>query len=122
MSITLTNPTTLSINGLTVESDANAALTYMEVVYPTQVRLFYSYGSTSGQVFTPGSTVGKVIVTVNLVTGAWTSTSGTSGTMSGAGLTALQNAAINLQNAFENFAVNNSIIAGTQVAWTTAEV
>ena len=51
MSITLTNSAVLSVNGLVAETDPNASLYYMELVFPSSVRLFYGYGSTSGSVF-----------------------------------------------------------------------
>jgi len=127
MSITLTNAAVLNINGAVAESDPNASLYYMEISFIAgttgiQARLFYGYGATSGQTFSPGnsgsSLIPKVIVTVNLVTGAWSSNTGLSGTVSGAGFTAVQNDILALANIAETFAVNNNIIDGTQVSWT----
>jgi len=120
MSITLTNAAVLSINGAVTESDANASLYYFELSFPNSVRLFYGFGTTVGSVFTPGTQLPKVIVTLNLVTGAWTSTNGLSGTVSGAGFTAVQNDFLALVNIAETFAVNNSLVVGTQVPWTSA--
>ena len=116
MSITLTNAASVSINGAAQESDATGALTYAEFVYPHGLRLFYSYGNTAGQVFTPGA-LPKVIVNVDLTTGIWTSSNGLNGTLGSAALTALQNASVGLRNGLESFAVNNSILPGSTVAW-----
>ena len=59
MSITLATIAALSINGAVQESDANAALTYMEVTFPTTMRLFFTYGNMSGGVFTPGTQLAR---------------------------------------------------------------
>jgi hypothetical protein len=120
MSITLTALATLGIGGVTVESDANAELYYFELSFPSSVRLFYGFGTTVGSVFTPGTQLPKVIVNLSLLTGAWTSSNGLSGTVSGAGFTAVQNDFLALVNVAETFAVNNSIVAGTQVPWTSS--
>jgi hypothetical protein len=119
MSITLTNAAILSINGAVAESDANAEFYYLELSFPSSVRLFYGFGTPVGSTFTPGTQLPKVIVTLNLVTGAWTSTNGLSGTVSGAGFTAVQNDFLALVNIAETFAVNNNIVVGTTVPWTT---
>jgi hypothetical protein len=39
MSITLTNAAVLNINGAVAESDANATLYYLELSFPSSVRL-----------------------------------------------------------------------------------
>jgi hypothetical protein len=119
MSITLSSLASLSIGGIAIESDANSALTYIELTsFPRSVRLFFSFGATTGQLFAAGPTIPKVIVTVDLVTGVWTSSNGLSGTLGAAGLQALQTVTLNLRNGLENFAVNQNIVAGTFVAWT----
>jgi hypothetical protein len=120
MSITLTNAAVLSINGAVAESDANAELYYLELSFPSSVRLFYGFGTAVGSVFTPGTQLPNVIVTVNLLTGVWASTNGLSGTASGAGFTAVQNDFLALVNIAETFAVNNNIVVGTTVPWTSS--
>ena len=119
MSITLSQAASLNINGSVVESDANVALYYMEVNFPCAVRLFYAFGTTSGQSFTAGSQVPRVIVNLNLHTGVWTSSNGLSGTVSGGGFTTAQGDFVTLANLAETLAVNTGVISGTQVAWTT---
>jgi hypothetical protein len=123
MSITLATIAALSINGAVQESDANAALTYMEVTFPTTMRLFFTYGNMSGGVFTPGTQLAKVIVTVNLQTSLWSSSNGLSGAFSNnavAWATFLANL-LAIQNTVESTAVNASVIPGTDVPWTSAE-
>jgi hypothetical protein len=118
MSITLSNAAVVSIGGSTVESDANSAATYMEVSFPNIIRLYFDYGTTAGQVFTPGVRVGRVIVSIDLVTGIWSGSNGTSGTLVGAALTNLQATVKGWRNAAETFAVNQNVLPGSQVAWT----
>ena len=120
MSITLTNSAVLNINGAVAESDANATLFYVELNFPSSVRLFYGYGTTVGSVFTPGTQVPRIIVTLSLITGVWSSNTGLSGTASGAGFTALQTDVLALANDAESFATANSVVIGSGVVWTTA--
>ena len=118
MSITLTNAAVLNINGAVAESDANATLFYLELNFPSSVKLFYGYGTTVGSVFTPGTQVPKIVVTLNLITGVWSSSNGLSGTASGAGFTALQTDVLALANDAESFATANSVVIGSGVVWT----
>lgn len=118
MSITLTNAASLSLNGSTIESDANSAAVYMEVPFPDTVRLVFAYGTTAGQTFTQGSNLGQVSVSISLVTGKWISTNGLSGTLGGGALTTFKSTITGWRNSAETFAVNNSVIVGTTVAWT----
>jgi|ERR1039458_4775465 hypothetical protein len=120
MSINLNQPATMNINGIAAESDANAAITYLEMAYPDSLRIFVAYGATTTTVFTPGASLPKVIISVNLNTGAWSATNGVTGTLLSAGLTTLQNIALNLRNGLESFAVNQAVVAGTAAAWTAA--
>lgn len=92
---------------------------YLELGYPDSLKIFIRYGNTSGQTFIPGNTFSPIIVTVGLKSGAWSSTNGLSGTLLTAGLTALQTIALNLRNGLETFTVNNNIVVGTEVPWTS---
>lgn len=118
MSITLTSAATINLNGVTAESDANSAATSMTVTFPTALTVTLSYGTTSGQNFTPGSKIASVDVTINLVTGAWAATNGVTGTLSGGALTTFKSTVTGWRNSIETFAINNNVIVGTQVAWT----
>jgi hypothetical protein len=123
MSITLATIATLSINGAVQESDANAALMYMEVTFPTTMRLFFTYGNMSGGIFTPGTQLNKVIVTVDLQTSVWSSNTGLSGAFSANAVSwaSFLNSLLSIQNAGESVAVSASVIPGTDVPWTSAE-
>lgn len=118
MSITLSQLASMSIGGVVTESNANAALVYMEIGFPNIVKLFFNYGNTAAQVFSAGSSLPKIIVTMDLKTGKWSSSSGLAGTLIPASLLLLQTATLNLRNGLENFAVNNAIVAGAAVPWT----
>jgi hypothetical protein len=121
-SITLTNTTTVSQGGSTVESDAAAAVMSISVDFqaaqPIMVVVF-KQGTVAGVTLVPGTVTSAtpITVSVNLTTGAWASTSGPSGTLSGAALTSLLTSLKGLRNTDETFAVNNAIITGTQVPW-----
>lgn len=117
MSITLTNPISLTVGGVAQSTDAQAAAIYLEVVFPDQIRMFFRSGTVAAGVFSAGAITGPVIVSVNTTTGAWVSTSGQSGNLSGPGLTNLQNTLKGWRNAMENFAVNQNLFPGTAVAW-----
>jgi hypothetical protein len=124
MSINLTTTATITA-GSTTESDANMALTYLEFSFPNSVRLFFSYGNTTGQVFAQGTVFPQLIVVMSLHDGTWTANNGTSGTALTAGLTALQTGLVNLRNGFETFALTPegsppvSLVPGTLTAWTS---
>jgi hypothetical protein len=125
MSISLTTTATVSVGGTTIETDANLALTYAEIVFPTSIRLFFNYGTTAAQTFAKGTVVPQIIVTMSLHDGTWTSNNGLSGTALSAGLTSLQTGLLALRNGFETFAINAegspplSIAPGTLSAWTS---
>ena len=118
MSITLTTTATVSVNNVVVESDTNAAVTYFEMGYPDSLRVFISYGTTVGQLFTPGTTLPKVIVNYNLHDGTWTSSTGVSGTLTGPQLTAAQGVALSIRNSLETLSAA-TVTPGATVAWTT---
>lgn len=119
MSITLSNTASASINNVTVESDANASVTYFEMSYPDNLKVFTSFGTTAGQVFTPGAVLPKVITNINLHDGTWTSSNGLSGTLTGPQLTAAQTVALSIRNSLETL-LASGVIPGVQTAWTSA--
>lgn len=119
MSITLNVPASVAVNGVTVEADVNAAVTYFELSYPSSIKIFTSYGTTAGQVFTSGTVLPKVVITINLHDGTWSSSNGLSGTLSGAQLTNMQTTALNIRNGLEGL-IALGITPGTAVPWTAA--
>lgn len=122
MSITLAAAaiSTRTLGGVTKETNNTDAVQNLQVDFQQNTLSFTIIGGTlAGQVFTPGSTLAdNVQVTVDLTTGRWNASNGTTGTLNGGGLTALQNTLKSLRNSGETFATGNAIIAGTQVAWT----
>jgi hypothetical protein len=120
MSITLAagQVATVTLGGVTVENDTGGAATQMNVNFAgPDIVLVLTKGVVSGSTFTAGTQT-SISVTINLVTGFWISTNGLSGTLSGAALTNFQTTVKGWRNSVETFAVNNSILPGTQVAWT----
>lgn len=119
MSITLSaaQVSVLTIGGVTVETDAGGAATQMQVSFVgPDIVVTLSKGTVSGSNFSAG-TQADITITIHLATGLWQSSSGLSGTLSGAALTNFQTTVKGWRNAIETFAVNNSILPGTQVAW-----
>jgi hypothetical protein len=119
MSITLaaSQIATVTVGGVTVETDAQGAATRMEVEFGGPfVRVTLRKGTVSGSNFVSG-TQGDVVITIDLGTGNWSASNGPSGTLSGAALTNLQNTVKGWRNSIETFSVNQNILPGTQVAW-----
>jgi hypothetical protein len=124
MSITLTTPKTVSINGVQQENDTQGAATLLSYDFLANVAtLRFSIGSGAPSAFNVGVYDTPILLTVNMTTGAWTAVntqSGTgvgSGTFSGAGFTSFQSQFKSIRNAAETFA-STQFMPGTQVAWT----
>lgn len=116
--INLTTP--FSISGSITESDTIGACTYMVVDYRAQTVTFeFRQGVLASGNITAGNYSPVITMTVSLVTGAWTTSSGQSGTI-GAGALASFNSQIKSdRNLVETFAAGGSgILPGSQVAWT----
>jgi hypothetical protein len=120
MSITLTTAKTVSINGSQVESDTQAAATLLDYDFLANVAtLRFNIGSGAPSAFNIGVYDTPATLTVNMTTGTWSTTSGQSGTFSGAGFTSFQNQFKAIRNAAETFAAAQiTPVLGTQVAWT----
>lgn len=124
MSITL-NAAGVSIKqvgGVTKETDATDALMTIQIDFQANNLVFTLMGGTLvGQVFTPGTAGDSIQVSIDLVSGRWLASNTVTGlpaTLSGAALNGLLTTLKGLRNTGETFAVNNAIVAGTQVAWT----
>jgi len=122
MSITLTTPKQVSINGVVQENDTQGAATVLHYDFNSNVASWrFDIGSGAPSTFNIGVYNVPITLTVNMTTGAWTaeSTGVTlgSGTFSGAGFTSFQNQFKTIRNAAETFAANQ-FMPGTQVAWT----
>ena len=124
MSITLTTGIQVSINGVSRENNTQGAVIGFGVDYLTNTVSFsLAQGGVLSQSgldsFLVGAFAEPVQVTINMVTGAWTSSNGLSGTASGALFTAFQTSLKNTRNALETFsAVTNPILPGAVVNWT----
>ena len=126
MSITLTSPYTVSVNGSQVENDTVGACTGMSLDYLANV-LTYSFaiggltGSPANLNIGPYAQTNSqnVIVTVQLLTGGWSDNHGHSGTIPGAILNPIITQLLANRNTAEGFvAVSGGLMPGTQVAWT----
>jgi hypothetical protein len=123
--ITLTSAATLFVPGAINELDAHATLFYLELSFPTSVRLFYKVGngvnggSPPQGTFTPSTAVPTVVIDLNLATGVWVSNTGLSGIASGDGFIALQNDFLNAVNDAEAFGTAVSAVLGVSESWTS---
>jgi hypothetical protein len=95
-SVLTATPWAISGPGLTSESDAYVSMTGMNIAPGgTVLTATFQYGAAtiiSGKTtaFTPGAQAPYILVTYNLGTSQWSSSSGLSGTMSAAEITAVQ--------------------------------
>jgi hypothetical protein len=124
MSITLSAGaiSTKQVGGVTKETDATDALMTLRVDFQANNLVFTLVGGTlAGQVFTPGTAGDSIEVSIDLVSGRWLASNSATGlpaTLSGAALNTLLTTLKSLRNTGETFAVNNSVVSGSQVAWT----
>jgi hypothetical protein len=129
MSITLTNPITVNEGGKSLENSMSAAVMASDVDFssaPTVVFTFqtvvftFQNGTVNGATLVPGSITGntEIQMSVNLITGAWATSNGLSGTLSAQDLVTLLNGLIPVRNAGEVLAIAYNVIAGQQVPWT----
>lgn len=121
MSITLPASlvTTFTVGGVSVETNGFAACVPIDLDFVANRASFaIKQGVTSGANFTPGAHGSVINVSIDLVSGAWASDSGLSGTLGGAGLTNLNTTLRGLRNSAETFVVSAGIVSGgTQVPW-----
>ncbi len=123
MPITLTNPVVVSQGSNTIESDASAAANHIELNLDQGLAIIrFKNGTLAGGIFTAGTVApGNVVVTINLITGDWTSSTGQSGTLSGVALQTGQQQVETYANGVESFATSQGIIPGTQVPWSSIQ-
>jgi hypothetical protein len=125
MSITLTTPFTVVIGGKQVENDTVGGCTGWSV---DAIGGTVTVQLAVGTILDGNLNVGPqaqanqqgVSITVNLTTGAWTSSNGLSGTLTTAQLAAVVAQFLADRNLIEQLAAGNSeVMPGTQVPWTT---
>jgi hypothetical protein len=126
MSITLTNPTLVEVNGATVENDTDGAATLKNNDYLANQLVFtLRTGTLQSGDLNAGNYGPYVTVTVDLATGNWWSSDSSAngpkmnGTMSASDLANFQSGVAANRNMIEAFAAGPSgIMPGTQVPWT----
>jgi hypothetical protein len=118
MPITLTTGKQVSVNGVQQENDTQGAAITLHMDWTMNVgTLNFSIGSGAPSAFTVGVYDQPVQLVVNMTTGAWSTSIGTSGVFSGAGFTSFQNQFKAIRNAAETFAASQ-FMPGVQVPWT----
>jgi hypothetical protein len=126
MSITLTTPYVISVNGAQAENDAAGACTGMSVDYLGNVMVYtFSIGNLSGN---PSNLVAgsyaiannqQITITVQLLTGAWSDNHGHNGTIPPSILNPIVAQLLSNRNSAESFmSVSGGLLPGTQVPWT----
>jgi len=117
--ITLTTGRLVQINGVTQENDTQGVVTGFTVDFLGNTATFFlSIGSGAPSAFNVAVYNTPVSVTVNLSTGAWSSSNGLSGNVSGAALTNFVTQVKGDRNLMETFAAGASgIMPGTQTPW-----
>ena len=110
---------TIVIGGATIEThDAIAATEInIDLVHST-ISVAFMSGTPANNSFIPGAQGAPYWVKINTLTGDWTSSLGTSGTLTGAQLTTINGNIKNARNGAEAIANALGVISGTFVAWT----
>jgi hypothetical protein len=127
--ITLTTPTQVTASGLLAsgvasETDNIAGVSHFTVDF---IAGTISFELVLGQLLNGNVNIGvyvpRIEVTVNLATGAWTTSTGLSGTIASASLTSVISQFASDRNLMEAFAAGSSgILPGTQTAWASTSV
>lgn len=117
--ITLTTGKLVAINGVTQENDTQGAVVSYTVDFLANTATFVlQIGSGAPAAFNVGVYSVPITVTVNLVTGAWLSSNGLSGTIGGGALANFNTSIKADRNLAEGFSAGGSgILPGTQTAW-----
>lgn len=117
--ITLTTGRLVQINGVTQENDTQGVNTGFAVEFLGNTATFnLAIGSGAPSSFNIAVYNLPVAITVNLGSGAWTSTNGFSGTIGAGALANFVAQTKAVRNTVESFVAGNSVMPGTQVAWT----
>lgn len=121
MSINLTNAVVVSSGGTQLENDTVAGCSTFTVDCSTGNPVFiatYSLGTgIAGSTVTAGKYPTPIQLSVNLLTGVWSTTNGKGGTLDAGSLAGFTTSLKSLRNTVESFATANTIVTGTQVPW-----
>ncbi len=102
-----------------VETHDATALTETRNLFLTNtLAVTFSDGNPANNTFASFPRANTATLTINTVTGKWTTSAGTTGTLTGGQLTAIKNNQTNLRNGLENIANAIGLVPGTIVAWT----
>lgn len=121
MSITLAASDIQStvLGGVTVETNNQGGALDARIDFngPSIIVTFVKGAVVNNTVVAGANSKYTLQITIDGSTGNWTTSTGRSGTLAPAALTNFLTYIKNLRNAVENFAINNGLINGTQVAW-----
>jgi len=110
---------TYTLGGVTVESHVASAIIGINDNFPGKTSVYtFAQGGPSDNTFAPGPRSSTPTISVDLVTGRYVTSTGLTGTLTGAQLTALLNSQRTEKNAIENFANAIGLLPGTVVAYT----
>lgn len=106
-----------AVGGVTQETNDTAAAAEMSLLWPNNVLVLrYQFGS-GGNSFVQSQHLPSLTITINLSNGNWTTSDGRSGTLNANQLTNIQTTTKGWRNTAETFAINQSLVGGTQNAW-----
>jgi hypothetical protein len=118
MSITLTTGKLVQVNGATVENNTTGEDMNLDVDYLGNTATFtLKTGTIQAGNLNAGVYGDTVSVTLNLLTGAYQSTNGVSGTITSTQLQQFNTLLKNVRNGNEAFVAATAIMPGTQVPW-----
>jgi hypothetical protein len=109
------------VGGVTVETDASAAVTVIDINYQTKIlTMTVQQGTVTGQVFAPGQFPSQYQVVINMVTGVWfVNGSSLSGTFTAPSIAAISALFLPIRNSGEQFVIPlNLFPAATYTLWT----
>ncbi len=108
-----------TIGGSTVETHDAAAIAIAHTAFLTNnLTATFVEGTPASNSFATFPRVKTATLNINIATGAWTTSAGTSGTLGAGAVTAIKNNQTNLKNGLENVANAIGLLPGTIVAWT----
>ncbi len=110
---------TFTLGGSVVETHDAHALTEIHTLFLSNtMTVIFPEGTPATNSFGSFPRAKIATLTIDLVTGKWTSSAGSTGTLSGAQLTAINNDQRALRNGLETIANAIALTPGTVVAWT----
>jgi len=110
---------TLTLGGSTVFTHDTEAVSFISTdVLGLQMTVTFAQGTPASNSFGTDARAKTHTLVIDLSTGKWNASSGTSGTLGSPSLTALNTNQKNLKNALETIANAIGLIPGTVVAWT----